>query len=179
MSTVEILPADFLRKVKGHPNCLVVDVRTPAEYASEHFPGSINLPLDQLQGDACVHLADQAKGKELFLVCRTGKRASMARENIENQEGCNPVVVAGGISAMNEHGAALNSGDRQVISLERQVRIAAGGLVLIGAVLAATVNPAFVALSAFVGAGLMFAGITDTCGMAMALGKMPWNQVKA
>jgi rhodanese-related sulfurtransferase len=178
MKANEILPADFLRNVQGETDCLVVDVRTPAEFESEHWPGSINLPLDQLQGDTCRDFAEQAKGKELYLVCGTGKRACMARQNIESIEGCRPIVITGGITALNEHGADLDRGERQIISLERQVRIAAGALVLIGAVLAVAVHPAFLALSAFVGAGLMFAGITDTCAMAMGLAKMPWNRVR-
>lgn len=65
---------------------------------------------------------------------------------------------------------------KKAISLERQVRIAAGLLVLLGAILGFFVNPSFIGISAFVGAGLVFAGITDTCGMAMMLAKMPWNQ---
>jgi hypothetical protein len=66
---------------------------------------------------------------------------------------------------------------QKAISLERQVRIVAGLLVLVGAVLAIAVHPYFAGLSAFIGAGLIFAGITDTCGMAMVLAKMPWNQI--
>lgn len=62
------------------------------------------------------------------------------------------------------------------ISLERQVRIAAGSLVVIESVLAATVHPAFLALAVLVGAGLVFAGITDSCGMGMLLTRMPWNR---
>jgi len=67
---------------------------------------------------------------------------------------------------------------KRTISLERQVRIAAGSLVLLGAVLSLLVHPYFIGLAAFVGAGLVFAGVTDTCGMAMCLARMPWNQVK-
>jgi hypothetical protein len=84
------------------------------------------------------------------------------------------VVLEGGITAWAGAGLPVVRG-RKTMSLERQVRIAAGALVFIGSVFGYFVNPAFIALSAFVGAGLVFAGITDTCGMAMMLAKMPWN----
>jgi rhodanese-related sulfurtransferase len=89
------------------------------------------------------------------------------------------VNVEGGTLAWEAAGLPLVHGARKAISLERQVRIAAGFLVLVGAVLAMVVHPYFAGLSAFIGAGLMFSGITDTCGMAMVLARMPWNQVKA
>ena len=88
----------------------------------------------------------------------------------------NVVNVDGGTQAWAEAGLPVVRG-KKAISLERQVRIAAGFLVLLGAVLSFW-NVYFVLLSGFVGAGLMFAGITDTCGMGMVLAKMPWNQVK-
>ena len=88
----------------------------------------------------------------------------------------NVVNVEGGTLACEAAGLPVVRG-KKAISLERQVRIAAGFLVLVGAVLALTVHPYFAGLSAFVGAGLMFAGITDTCGMGMLLARMPWNQV--
>jgi hypothetical protein len=84
-------------------------------------------------------------------------------------------VVQGGVQAWEAAGLPLNRG-RKTLSLERQVRIIAGALVVVGAVLGYLVHPAWVGLSGFVGAGLVFAGITDTCGMAMVLARMPWNQ---
>ena len=87
----------------------------------------------------------------------------------------NVVSVEGGTLAWEAAGLPVARG-KKTISLERQVRIAAGFLVLTGAVLGYLVNPNFIGISAFVGAGLMFAGITDTCGMGMMLAKMPWNQ---
>ncbi|MGK0441248.1 MAG: hypothetical protein ACJA0N_001046 [Pseudohongiellaceae bacterium] len=82
----------------------------------------------------------------------------------------------GGLSALKSAGCAIEKGNGSVMSLERQVRIAAGSMVLLGAMLGATVNANFYALSAFVGAGLIFSGITNTCGMAMLLARMPWNK---
>ena len=87
------------------------------------------------------------------------------------------VNIEGGTMACGEPGLSVVHG-KKAISLERQVRIAAGLLVLLGALLGWFVDPAFIGLSAFVGAGLVFAGITDNCGMGMVLARMPWNQVK-
>ena len=87
----------------------------------------------------------------------------------------NVVSVEGGTAAWEAAGFPVQRG-KKAVSLERQVRILAGALVLLGAMLAWFVHPAFVFLSGFIGAGLVFAGVTDTCGMAMALGRMPWNQ---
>ena len=86
------------------------------------------------------------------------------------------VVVEGGTEAWVDSGLPVVRG-KKAVSLERQVRIAAGALVLIGSILT-LVNSYFLVLPAFVGAGLVFAGVTDTCGMGMLLAKMPWNQVK-
>ena len=90
----------------------------------------------------------------------------------------NAVVVEGGTTAWAAAGLPCESTGGRVISLERQVRIAAGALVLVGVLLGWFVHPYFVWLSAFVGGGLIFAGITDTCAMGMLLAKMPWNQAK-
>jgi rhodanese-related sulfurtransferase len=111
------------------------------------------------------------------MICRSGTRAKQACEKFHAAGYTNVVNVEGGTEAWETAGLPVVRG-RKAISLERQVRIAAGFLVLLGAILALAVHPWFVALSAFVGAGLMFAGITDTCGMAMMLARMPWNQVK-
>ena len=92
--------------------------------------------------------------------------------------GFNTIVnVEGGTKAWEEAGYSVARG-KKAMSLERQVRIAVGLLVLTGVVLSELVHPYLIGISAFVGAGLVFAGITDTCGMGMLLAKMPWNQVK-
>jgi hypothetical protein len=109
------------------------------------------------------------------LVCRSGKRAEQAYQKLQ-ATGCeNLEVLDGGVIAWESAGLPVVRGVR-AISLERQVRITAGLLVLLGVILGTWVHPAFYGLSAFVGAGLVFAGITDWCGMAMVLAKMPWNR---
>jgi rhodanese-related sulfurtransferase len=113
----------------------------------------------------------------LYLLCRTGTRAQQAWKRLHDAGFTHVVCVEGGTEAWEQAGLPVVRG-RGVIALDRQVRIAAGLLVLLGVGLSILVHPAFVALSAFVGTGLLFAGITDTCGMAMLLAKMPWNQMR-
>jgi rhodanese-related sulfurtransferase len=145
----------------------LIDVRTPAEHGEIHIEGSSLMPLDRLD-------SKQVHGP-VVLVCGSGKRAEQARQKLQ-AAGCQDLaVLEGGVLAWERAGLPVKRG-KAVLSLERQVRIAAGLLVLTGVALGFVVHPAFVGLSAFVGAGLTFAGITDWCGMAMLLAKMPWNQ---
>jgi rhodanese-related sulfurtransferase len=117
----------------------------------------------------------RSSGKPLYVICKSGGRGQKAAEMFQQAGFANVVNVEGGTQACEGAGLPVVRG-KKAISLERQVRIAAGSLVLIGAALAWLVHPAFIGLSAFVGAGLVFAGITDTCGMGLLLARMPWNQ---
>lgn len=119
-----------------------------------------------------------SKDRPVYLICRTGRRAAKAAEKLAAEGFDQGVVVEGGIAAWIAAGLPVERGEAKVISLERQVRIAAGVLVLAGVVLGHFVHPAFIGLSAFVGAGLVFAGISDWCGMALLLAKFPWNKRK-
>jgi len=151
----------------------LIDVRTPAEHGEIHIEGSHLMPLDRLDAASAKKLA--AEHDACVLVCRSGKRAATAREKL-TAGGCeNLQVLDGGVIAWEQAGLAVNRG-RKVMSLERQVRVGAGLMVLLGVILGTWVHAGFYGLSAFVGAGLVFAGITDWCGMAMVLAKMPWNQ---
>ena len=150
----------------------IVDVRTPAEFGEVHIAGSELMPLDRLE-------ADRLKGgdKECVIVCRSGKRAAQAKEKLE-AAGCERIkVLEGGVQAWEQAGLPVNRG-KAAVSLERQVRIAAGLMVLLGVGLGTWVHPACYGIAAFVGAGLTFAGITDWCGMGMLLARAPWNQRK-
>jgi rhodanese-related sulfurtransferase len=155
---------------RGQPVALI-DVRTPAEFAEVHADAARNIPLDRLDAKQ-LH---SAAGSPLYFICKSGARGRQACEKILAAGLENAVNVEGGTEAWAQAGLPVVRG-RKTMSLERQVRIAAGSLTLAGAVLAWFVNPCFVGLSAFVGAGLIFAGITDTCGMALILARMPWNQ---
>ena len=156
----------------------LIDVRTPAEYDEVHVEGARNIPLDRLDPRAIAAEHAGKTGGPLYFVCKSGGRSQKACEQMI-AAGVNDVVsVEGGTSACEAAGMKVARSGRKVMSLDRQVRICAGGLVVLGAVLGHFVNPAWHALSAFIGAGLVFAGVTDTCGMAMMLAKMPWNQVR-
>lgn len=153
----------------------LLDVRTPGEYAAAHVPGAKLIPLGDL--DAAAYCRERgAAGKPVYVLCQSGGRARKAIEKFQRAgfDGC--VLVEGGTQAWVEAGLPVNRGAVKVISLERQVRIAAGSLVLAGVLLGWFVHGAFFGLAAFVGAGLVFAGITDFCGMGLLLAKMPWNQ---
>ena len=153
----------------------LIDVRTPVEFRELHVTFARNVPLDRLDPNAVMNARNGASQQPLYVVCRSGNRANQACEKFHAAGFTNVINVVGGTLACEQAGLPVARG-KQAISLERQVRIAAGLLVLIGAGLA-FVNPYWIGLSAFVGAGLVFAGVTDTCGMGMLLARMPWNQV--
>jgi rhodanese-related sulfurtransferase len=155
----------------------LLDVRTAVEYRELHAADARNVPLDQLDPVAVMQARNGSKGAPLYVICRSGSRGRQACEKFLAASFTNVVNVEGGTLAWAECGLPVVRG-KKAISLERQVRIAAGLLVLLGALVGWLVHPAFIALSAFVGAGLVFSGITDTCGMGLLLAKMPWNQVK-
>ena len=152
----------------------LIDVRTPTEYREVHVEGARNVPLDRLDPAAVMQSRVGPAGDPLYVVCRSGGRGTQACERFAGAGFPNVVNVAGGTVACVAAGLPVARGPK-AISLERQVRIAAGSLVVLGAALGAFVHPAFVH-PAFVGAGLVFAGVTDTCGMGLALARMPWNR---
>jgi rhodanese-related sulfurtransferase len=153
----------------------LLDVRTPMEFREIHVDFAQNVPLDRLDVQSLSTERNGSAGDPLYVICRSGSRGKQACGKL-SAAGLKVVNVEGGTLAWEAAGLPVVRGQK-VISLERQVRIVAGFLVLAGALLAMTVHPYFAGLSAFVGAGLMFAGITDTCGMGMLLASMPWNQV--
>jgi rhodanese-related sulfurtransferase len=150
----------------------LIDVRTPAEFRAVHAQGAQLMPLDALDVEGIK--ASVPTGAMLHLLCKSGNRAKMAAEKLI-AAGCACVVVEGGTDAWEKAGLPVSRG-KKAMSLERQVRIAAGFMVLSGVVLGFTVHPNWFGLSGFVGAGLMFAGITDTCMMGMFIAKCPWNK---
>lgn len=173
MNVTTISPRELAER---HGKFDLIDVRTPVEFQEMHATDARNVPLDQL--DPCaVMKARNGTQEPLYLICRSGSRGRQACEKFLAAGHTNVVNVEGGTLAWAEAGLPVVRG-KKVISLERQVRIAAGSLVLLGVLLGWLVHPVCAGLAAFVGAGLVFAGITDTCGMGMLLAKMPWKQVK-
>jgi rhodanese-related sulfurtransferase len=151
----------------------LLDVRTPAEYESAHISGSYNVPLDTL-GEHAAEIREDVDAP-VALVCQSGSRARRAEEALKRVGMPNLHVLNGGLNGLVAAGKPVRRG-RERISLERQVRIAAGTLAAVGGLLGVKAHPRFGLLSAFVGGGLVFAGVTDTCGMAKVLAKLPYNQ---
>src|SRR6516164_8220571 len=177
MTVTSISPRQLADLCKTNNEIDLVDVRTPVEYRELHASEARNVPLERLDPEALMRGRRGSPDEPLYVICRSGSRGRQAREKFLAAGFTNVVNVEGGTLAWAECGLPVVRG-KKAISLERQVRIAAGLLVLLGSLLGWLVHPAFVGLAAFVGAGLVFAGITDTCGMGMLLARMPWNQVK-
>jgi rhodanese-related sulfurtransferase len=149
---------------------LLIDVRSASEFATGHIPGAIHMPLEQVESRA----GDVDAKLPLILICKSGQRARMAATLLEP---CRPdaKVLEGGTDAWRQAGLPLVVSCNTRWSLERQVRLGAGLLASIGALLAVLVNARWIYLAGFIGLGLTFAGLTDFCPMALLLSKMPWN----
>jgi rhodanese-related sulfurtransferase len=162
------------RMIEGLPVELL-DVRTPAEHAAIHVAGTVLLPLDKL--DVVAFLRNRGKtDAPLYVICQSGTRATKAMEKFGQAgfEGC--VTVEGGIEAWAQAGLPVESGETKVLPLMRQVQIAVGFVSAAGAALALGVNMWFAIIPLVTGCGLLFAGLTGTCGLALLLAKMPWNR---
>lgn len=152
-------------------NCSLVDVREYAEYSGGRVTGAKLIPL----GDVERRYSEIDRSNPVYVMCRSGKRGSEAQKKLTALGFSDVRNVGGGIEAWKAAGFPVERDASPVWSLERQVRFAAGSLVVLG-VLLSLISPYFILLSAFVGAGLVFAAVTDTCAMGMALARMPWNK---
>lgn len=152
----------------------LIDVRESGEYASEHISGSISMPLSTFEPE----LVDQISTKPIVLCCQSGMRSSKATQKLLECGFESMSQLQGGISSWKSAGFKTKSDQNAPISLFRQVQIVAGSLVVLGTLLGAFVSPYFLILSGFVGSGLVFAGVTNTCAMGMLLAKLPYNQRK-
>lgn len=154
----------------------LIDVKTPLEFRELHATMARSVPLETLNPQVVMSAHNGNSDRPLYVICRGGDRGHKACEKFVASGYENVCNVAGGTLAWEAACLPVVRG-KKAVSLERQVRIVAGFFVLVGALLT-FVHPYFAALPAFVGAGLMFAGITDSCGMGMVLARMPWNQVQ-
>ena len=166
-------PADVAELVRARPDVRLLDVRTPGEYGALHVRGAYNVPLDTLAEHA-AEIRDSVSAP-IVLVCLSGQRARKAEAALQAAGLQQLHVLDGGTNGWVAAGLPVVRGVHKV-SLERQVRMVAGGLAAMGGLLAACVNPVFGLLPALVGSGLLFAGLTDTCGMAMLLARLPYNR---
>ncbi len=175
MSVSKISAKSFSDLVKGGQQIDILDVRTNIECKGERVGCNfISIPLHELDCSEFVRNNKQRlSGKPLYILCRSGGRAQRAAKALEKAGMENMVIVEGGLSACAECNIPIEKS--AVWSLERQVRFTAGLLVLGGVLLGHFVSVNFYILAGAIGAGLIFAGITDWCGMAMLLARAPWN----
>lgn len=176
-TAVPMSPAELSEKLDSDESPLLIDVRTPAEHETLRVPGSFNIPLDLWQRHRET-LAAQLDA-EVVLICQTGNRASQAHAHLEAVGVESARVLEGGVVALEaQHGHHIRRG-AQRWSMDRQVRMVAGTLVLTGFLAGKLISPKVGYLAGAIGAGLTVSALTDSCAMASLLQKMPWNSVDA
>jgi len=177
MSLNVITVAELKAKHDSDNSIELIDVRTSAEYSAGHVQFAENFPLDQLDINV-IQQSRHSPDQPLYVICKMGGRSAKACQKFIEAGVENVVNVQGGTDAWVNAGYDAVRSTKKVIALDRQVRISAGTLVAVGVVLSAAVEPAWIGLviAGVIGAGLMFSGITDTCGMGTILSKMPWNK---
>jgi len=151
---------------------VLVDIRAADEYAREHIAGARHMPVDQLGGGQRPF----AEASAVIYHCRGGQRTLMNATALAECVSCEAYMLDGGLEAWKRAGLEVETDRSQPLELQRQVQIVAGSLVLLGVLLGYTVSPWLFLISGFVGAGLVFAGISGFCGMARLLRVMPWNR---
>ena len=162
------------RLAAGRPGRLL-DVRTPGEYAAAHVPGAKLIPLDEL--DAAVFCRERGgDSAPVYVLCQSGGRARRAIEKLARAGASGCVLVEGGTQAWIDAGLPVNRDSSRVLPLMRQVQIAVGFISAAGAAFALMVNPLFALIPLIMGCGLLFAGLTGFCVLALLLAKMPWNK---
>ncbi len=172
MATLREINAPTLKRWLDEDKAVLIDIREPDEHAREHIAGSRLVPLSGF--DAADFPGD--RDKIAVFHCNSGNRTCTLASQVLGLGFAEIYHLEGGLQAWKSAGLPVERNPRAPISIMRQVQITAGSLVLLGIVLAALVSPWFAALSAFVGAGLVFAGASGTCALASILGLMPWNR---
>ncbi len=172
LNKLQTVNAQTLKKLLEQQTVILIDVREPGEYGGEHIPGARLVSLSQFD----PHKVPQYENTPVVLYCRSGNRSTTAAHKLLEYGFSSVTHLEGGMSAWKQAGYPTQINQNAPISLMRQVQIVAGSLVFTGTLLGAFVSPWFLLLTGFVGAGLMFAGITDTCALAMLLAKLPYNQ---
>jgi rhodanese-related sulfurtransferase len=168
---IPLKPTDVSERLAAR-RAVLVDIREPDEFRRRHVPGALSRPLSALDGAAL----SLAPSQEVIFTCRSGMRTASACDRLAAVVGGPAQVLEGGVDAWAAAGLPVAEDRRQPLEMMRQVQIGAGGLVLVGVALGVAVHPAFLGLSAFVGAGLAVAGLTGFCGMAKVLAFAPWNR---
>lgn len=168
---IPLSPAEVSARLKAG-RAHLVDIREPDEIAREHIAGAARAPLSAFEAADLNIAADH----DVIFMCRTGNRTGVNCDRLAARVEGEAYVLDGGLDAWKKAGLATRVDGKAPLEMMRQVQIGAGSLILIGAALGLFVHPAFWALSAFVGVGLLVAGLTGFCGMARVLAVMPWNR---
>ena len=153
----------------------LIDVRTAGEFETVHIPGSFNVPLEEFTANA-TEVLGKIPGRPV-LICHSGNRASKAQRALQELKIETSTVLIGGVTAYENAGGTMNRGVQRW-AMDRQMRMTAGSLVLLGLLGAKFISPKFAYISAGIGGGLVFSAVRDSCPMISVLGKMPWNKVK-
>lgn len=168
-----ITPDELKQRIDAGQTIELIDVRTSVEFRSAHLTAARNVPLDKLDCTALKAERTCPPDEPLYVVCQSGGRSHKACIAL-CEAGITAISIDGGTPACEKAGVPVSRG-QHTMSLERQVRIAAGALVVLGVALSALLSPWFLFIPGAVGCGLVFAGVTDWCGMGLLLAKMPWN----
>lgn len=168
---IPLSPTEVAARLKAGKAHLV-DIREADEVAREHVAGAARAPLSTFEAADLTIAAD----RDVIFMCRTGARTGANCDRLASRVEGEAYVLAGGLEAWKSAGLATRVDTRAPLEMMRQVQIGAGSLILTGAALGLLVHPGFWALSAFVGAGLLMAGVTGFCGMAKVLALAPWNR---
>lgn len=174
----QISPLDLTGRLNSDPDVTVLDVRSPAEYRAGHIPGARLLPVDELDASKLADVVDASAfrpDRPLYLTCHAGQRAEKAALLLRAAGVEHLSLVQGGTEAWQKAGLPLTRCDT-ALSLERQVQIAVGSLLILKVLFGFTVHELFFVAGAAIGAGLIAAGITRWCGMAQLMARMPWNR---
>ncbi|NNU14803.1 DUF2892 domain-containing protein [Parvularcula sp. ZS-1/3] len=175
MTTLTKIKAEEARTRMADGSLTLIDIRDPDEFAREHVAGARSVPLTKIQSGE----ADLPHGERVAFMCRSGNRTDVHCAALEAAVGDDAMILEGGLMGWQAAGLPTKKNESAPLEIMRQVQITAGSLTLLGVILGFLVNPAFFGLSAFIGAGLTFAGVSGWCGMAKLLGAMPWNRTAA
>lgn len=169
---MKTITASELKKRLDNDEVLIIDVREPAEHRSECIGDSCLIPL----GEISLEKLPSTK-RSIVIHCRSGKRSADAcAKLLARNPSLDVASLEGGIVAWIEAGFNVKKSGSTILPLDRQTQIAAGFIAFSGTILGALINPSFYIIPGFIGAGLMFAGLTGWCGMAKLLARMPWNR---
>jgi rhodanese-related sulfurtransferase len=173
-----ITPRDLQALLLRGKSAHLLDVRSPAEHSEVHIPGTQLMPLDELDP---VSFCKQrgADCSPVYVICQSGGRATRAIQKLESAGVKECVLLEGGTQAWVDAGLPVNRGQSRVLPLMRQVQITIGAISASGSLLALLVDPKFAFVPLLMGCGLLMAGITGFCGLAVLMAKMPWNKTES